>query len=93
MFNVLIKLQRKPERARRRLAFLAAATLTGVIALFWLVSLGARLPSELGASVSAGRGEDKSPLATLGDTVGAFVSDTQTAMKALRDGFSRTDDR
>lgn len=92
MFNVLIKLQRKPEPVRRRITFFAAVSVTGVIVALWLVSLSVRVPRPLRASVLQSAPEEKSPLRVLSETVGAFVSDTEAAVQALREGFSPTVD-
>lgn len=84
MFNVLIKLQRQPLRVRKQIALIGAAVVTGIIVMFWLVSLSA---SE-SASVAEGKGDDVGPFQALTETVGAFISDTVQAFRGTAGVFS-----
>lgn len=84
MFNVLIKLQRKPEPLRRQIAFVSALSLTAVIALLWLVSLSA--PND-GAKTAAGTEPQDGPFSAVVDALGSFTSDASAMFGELRQGL------
>ncbi|MEK7578926.1 MAG: hypothetical protein AAB460_00065 [Patescibacteria group bacterium] len=45
MFDLIAKLQQKPEPERRRIAFLVSLVVTGIIVAIWLISLSVRFGS------------------------------------------------
>lgn len=88
MFSLLAKLRRKPERVRRQITFLVAASLTGMIVLLWLVSVAWSVREPAGSPALRSAEEESSPLKVFSDTVGAFMRDTEAVVRELKDGFS-----
>lgn len=86
MFSLIARVRRKPERVRRQIAFLVAASLTVLIVLVWLVSINASVRDPADSSVTR-NAQEKSPLGVLSDTVGAFISDTEAAVRAFKSGL------
>ncbi len=45
MFELIARLRQRPPHERRRISFLTALTITGIIAILWVVSLFVRFGS------------------------------------------------
>ncbi|KKW10562.1 MAG: hypothetical protein UY50_C0031G0020 [Parcubacteria group bacterium GW2011_GWA2_49_9] len=84
MLSLISNLQRKPEHTRKKIAFVSSVVLTGVIVLFWLVSLSVR-ESE---PVVAAQDEDTGPFQAVTESVGTFFADVGTAFKDMKKAFS-----
>jgi hypothetical protein len=84
MLSLIHKLQRKPERARRKMAFVGAAVVTGLIAVFWLLTVSlVEIPdaaSEQARSVG--------PFRALSDGVGAMLAETRATVEDVTNLFS-----
>lgn len=86
MFSLISKLQRKPERIRKKIAVAVSAVLTGIIVLFWLVSLGSSF--EEAASKPAPTEEDDGPFKTLSEGLGDFFTDAAETLQTAAGAFS-----
>lgn len=60
MFDKIDKLRKKPESYRKKIAFIISASITGIIFLIWLSTLGVRF-NDIGGEISTQ--EEKSMLA------------------------------
>lgn len=60
MFDKINKLRKKPESYRKKIAFIISASITGIIFLIWLSTLGVRF-NDIGGEISTQ--EEKSMLA------------------------------
>ena len=88
MLALISKLQRKPERVRKKIAFAAALSITGVIVFIWLTSFSASVGEP---PVAAAKNEDESgPLQTFAGNVSTFFSDALEIMQAALSAFSNS---
>lgn len=78
MLNLLHKLQRQPLRTRKQIAFLFSAGVTGIIVLFWVVSLSVRGADS--TTVSDTKNEP-GPFDALTDGLSVFWNDTAETLQ------------
>jgi hypothetical protein len=82
VFQFIEKLQRKPEAARKRIAILTAAAITGIIFAVWLSVLMVRVD---GAEETASTAEDgASPISILRDNVADFFVGAKSQFSELK---------
>ena len=86
MLSLISKLQRKPEHVRKKLAVAVSAVLTGIIVLFWLISLGGSL--EEADSKPVLTKEDNGPLEALSEGFGELFADTAETLQTAAGAFS-----
>ncbi len=71
----LEELKAKPESTRRRIAFIASSSITAIIFLFWVASLGTNATTT--ASVA------ETPISSVGTSLTGSVSDSFGAIKSV----------
>ncbi|MDO8594182.1 MAG: hypothetical protein Q7R93_01565 [bacterium] len=87
MLHFITKLQRKPERVRKQMALIVAASVTGVIALIWVVnvSLGGGLAAEASVvKATSGTG----PFQSFMSTIEEVFDDTKQVVSDIKTVFS-----
>lgn len=91
MLYFISKLQRKPERVRRKIALVTSVIVTGVIVVIWLTSFSVSTPET--SSKTALSRDDVGPLETLNENLSAFFFDAsetlQTAVSAFSEGSKK----
>ena len=83
MLFLIEKLQRKPERQKKQLAFFASVAITGIIVLLWLSSFSAVKTGPVPESE-----QTTSPLSTLTEAFGSFWRDTTGVLHEATTFFS-----
>lgn len=86
MLSLLSRLQRKPERARKKIAIAASVVITGIIVIIWLTTLS----SSIGEPVSSVRTSDKDtgPFQALTEQLSTFFFDATEAIQTAVGAFS-----
>lgn len=83
MLQFITKLQRKPERVRKQIALVGSMAITGIIVLFWLLSLSVReTPTEVTVQ------SDDGPFKALTEGIGVLVHDTGKMFQEVAGAFS-----
>ena len=77
MFNFLERLRKEPIAARKKIALLAAGSITLAIGLFWLVVLTTAPKEQKNV-------EEKGPLQSVGENVNALFSDVKRAIADIK---------
>jgi hypothetical protein len=85
MLTFLSKLQRKPERVRRKIALFASTALTGIIILIWLTTFSGSAPEP---SKSVSDQDEAGPFQALTENLSAFFLDASETMQATISIFS-----
>ena len=83
MLGLISKLQRKPERARKRIALICSALITGIIVLFWAVNL-----SLVESDTVVSSQTDVGPLDALTKEMTAFMHDAALVFQGGVETFS-----
>ncbi len=86
MLNLISSLQRKPERTRKKIAFVTSVVLTGITVLFWLVNLSSQGSDAPVVAQEEGTG----PFQAVTENVGTFFADVGTAFQDMKKAFSNT---
>ncbi|HEY4508389.1 MAG TPA: hypothetical protein VJJ55_01905 [Candidatus Paceibacterota bacterium] len=84
LLHFVSKLQRKPERARRKAALIGAAVVTCLIAILWFLNVSLIEIPEAASEQTASVG----PFRALSDGVGAMLAETRAAVADIADIFS-----
>ncbi|MEK7170096.1 MAG: hypothetical protein AAB767_02310 [Patescibacteria group bacterium] len=84
MLSLIQHLQHKPEHTRKKIAFVASLVLTGVIVLFWLVSMSFRG----GDTLAAPQKEETGPFQAVTENVSTFFADVASAFQGMKNTFS-----
>ncbi|HBV01745.1 MAG TPA: hypothetical protein DEF00_05205 [Candidatus Taylorbacteria bacterium] len=91
MLFLISKLQRKPERVRKKIAFVASAIITGIIVIIWLTSLSVATPET--SSKSALSGDDVGPFQALTENLSVFFLDASETIQTAVSAFSGASDK
>ena len=83
MLSLISKLQRKPEHARKRIALVFSAIITGIIVLFWAVNLSLVEPDTAVSSET-----DVGPLNALTKEMSVFMHDVASVFQGGSEVFS-----
>lgn len=79
MFRFIEQLQKKPEREKRTIALGLAGGITGVIVILWLMGISLYTPA-----LQEVKEETSGPVSSLGESIGAFFSDTKRAIGEMK---------
>ena len=82
MLSLIHKLQRKPERERKKIALVISGVVTGGIVVLWLINLSFRDLPEIASDKSS------RPLESLSAGIGSMWDETQKAIQDVKDVFS-----
>ena len=77
MLSFIAILQRKPERVRKRIALVASTVLTGVIVIFWLISISVNEAVPIAVTEQ----KEDGPFQAFTDGVGMLFSDAAETLQ------------
>ncbi|MDO8619929.1 MAG: hypothetical protein Q7R64_01105 [bacterium] len=78
MLSLLSKLQQKPERARKQIAFLFSMAVTGIIVIFWIVSISV---GDFASETVSDTKDEPGPFDALTDGLSVFWNDTSETLQ------------
>jgi hypothetical protein len=86
MLSLISKLQRKPERVRRKIAMVASAIITGIIVIIWLTSFSVSIDGTSSRNVKSEDGVG--PFQALTENLSVFFLDASETIQTAISAFS-----